>query len=187
MKAIASGDDNAAKLVVEQHLPSVLALARHMLGSEEEAEDVAQEAFMRLWKQADKWEPGRALIITWLRRVASNQCIDRIRRNRTVPLSPTDEFPVAAVQQHDMEEQQLQARVSAALQELPERQRLALGLCHFQGLSQAEAANEMDISEHALESLLARARRGLKQKLEKEWQGLLPDSSDLGAFERENG
>jgi RNA polymerase sigma-70 factor, ECF subfamily len=175
MQRIGAGDRGAARIVVEQHPPILVALARHMLRSEAEAEDIAQEAFVRLWKQAPQWQPGRALIRTWLRRVAANLCIDRLRGTRTVPLSPEDDRPVAPRQQASAEERQLVARVNAALGELPERQKLALTLSHYQGLSQFEAAEVMDISVEALESLLARGRRALKAALETEWRGLLPD------------
>jgi len=179
MNAIKAGDQAAARTVVQRHLPAITALARQMLGNEAEAEDVAQEAFLRLWRQADKWTPGRALIITWLRRVASNLCIDRMRAQRTTRLSPVNDPPVAAAQQVQMEEGELRRKVSAALRKLPERQQLALTLCHYQGLSQKEAALAMQISEHALESLLARARRSLRALLEKEWRGLLPDRPEV--------
>jgi RNA polymerase sigma-70 factor (ECF subfamily) len=178
MRRIGVGDAGAARLVVEQHLPALVALARHMLKSDSEAEDVAQEAFVRLWKQAPQWQPGRALIKTWLRRVASNLCIDRLRSQRGVPLDPGDDWPVAPRQQAVAEEQQLVDRVNAALKTLPERQRLALTLSHYQGLSQLEVAEVMEISVEALESLLARARRALRQMLAAEWRGLLPDPPD---------
>ena len=98
MRAIAAGDQRAAKQVVEHHLPLLMSLARYMLGSEAEAEEIAQEAFLKLWKQADNWESGRALIATWLRRVASNLCIDRLRQRRTTALDPQHEQPVAPTQ-----------------------------------------------------------------------------------------
>ncbi len=175
MQAIAAGDPRAARQVVEQHLPVALSLARHMLGSQAEAQEIAQEAFLRLWKQAPKWEPGRALVSTWLRRIASNLCIDRLRQRRTRPLLAQDERSVAASQQHDMEEMQMKQRVNRALDELPARQKLALTLYHYEGMSQKQAAHVMEISEHALESLMARAKRGLKARLANDWQQLLPD------------
>jgi RNA polymerase sigma-70 factor (ECF subfamily) len=178
MRRIGAGDAGAARIVVSQHLPALVALARHMLKSDNEAEDIAQEAFVRLWKQAPQWQPGRALIRTWLRRVAGNLCIDRMRARRGVPLDPGDDWPVAPRQQALAEERQLIERVEAALARLPERQRLALTLSHYQGLSQIEAAEAMEISVEALESLLARARRALKTMLATEWRGLLPDPAE---------
>ena len=182
MRAIASGDQRAAKQVVERHLPLLMSLARYMLGSDAEAEEIAQESFLKLWKQAKNWQPERALIATWLRRIASNLCIDRLRQRRTTALDPRDDQPVAPTQQCDLEEKHLAQRVNQALTLLPKRQKLALTLCHYQGMSQKEAAQVMEISEHALESLLSRARQGLKKSLEHEWKQLLPDRHGVGEF-----
>ena len=182
MCAIAAGDQVAAKQVVENHLPLLMSLARHMLGNEAEAEEISQEAFLKLWKQATSWQPERALIATWLRRVASNLCIDRLRQRRTRALGEQDEQPIAPTQQRDLEEQDLALRVNEALEQLPERQKLALTLCHYQGMSQRQASAVMEISEHALESLLARAKRGLKTSLELEWKQLLPDRDGVGEY-----
>ncbi len=182
MRAIAAGDQRAAKQVVEHHLPLLMSLARYMLGSDAEAEEIAQESFLKLWKQAKNWQPERALIATWLRRVASNLCIDRLRQRRTTSLGPQDDQPIAPTQQRNLEEKHLTHRVNQALDQLPERQKLALTLCHYQGLSQQEASVVMEISEHALESLLARARRGLKISLQDEWKQLLPDQRGVGEY-----
>ncbi len=179
MGRIASGDQRAAREVVDQHLTLLVALGRHMLHNQAEAEEIAQESFLKLWQQAPDWQPGRALIATWLRRVASNLCIDRLRQRRTRSISETDDPPVAATQQLELEEKDLSGRVNAALEDLPERQKLALVLCHYQGMSQKQASKVMDIGEHALESLLARARRNLKQALEGEWRQLLPDRLEM--------
>ncbi|MCP4933922.1 MAG: sigma-70 family RNA polymerase sigma factor [bacterium] len=182
MRAIAAGDQAAAKQVVEHHLPLLMPLARYMLGSDAEAEEIAQESFLKLWKQAKNWQPERALIATWLRRVASNLCIDRLRQRHTTAHDLQDDLSVAPTQQRDLEEKHLTQRVGQALLQLPERQKLALTLCHYQGMSQKEAAEVMEISEHALESLLSRARRGLKKSLEHEWKQLLPDRHGIGEF-----
>jgi len=182
MRRIVAGDQVAAKQVVDDHLPLLISLARYMLGNEAEAEEIAQEAFLKLWKFAGNWQPGRALIATWLRRVASNLCIDRLRQRRTSSLEAQDDQPVAATQQLELEEKDLAQRVNAALMQLPERQKLALTLCHYQGMSQREASQVMEISEHALESLMARAKRGLKSSLEHEWKQLLPDQGGIGDY-----
>jgi RNA polymerase sigma-70 factor (ECF subfamily) len=179
MRLIAAGDQKAAGKVVEDHLPLLISLARHMLGNEAEADEIAQDAFLKLWKQADKWEPGRALVSTWLRRVASNLCIDRLRQRRTRAMTAQDDQPVGATQQLELEEKELKQRVNMALDGLPERQKLALVLCHYQGMSQRQASRVLEISEHALESLLARARRRLKASLENEWRQLLPDRAQV--------
>lgn len=175
MAKVAEGDARAFEEVVNANLSRVVAVARRVLGSDGDAEDVAQEALLRLWRQAEKWEPGRARIATWLYRVTVNLSIDRLRRrSETVEADPPEQVAEADQQLH-MEEDELRRHMDAALQELPERQRLALVLFHYEGLAMAEAAGIMETSVEALESLLARARRTLKKQLAGEWQKLLPD------------
>jgi len=149
-----------------------------MLGDDAEAEDAAQETLMRLWHNAGVIEVGEGGLQPWLNRVAANICLDRIRarRRRATPMDVLPELPDPPRQHDQLAREQLAARVDQALQRLPERQRLALVLFHFQGQSQGEAAAALGISEEALESLLARARRALKSDLASEWQSLLPDS-----------
>lgn len=165
MRALAAGDREASETLVERHLARLVALADRMLGDPAEAEDVAQEAFTRLWQQARRWQPGRARVSTWLHRVASNLCIDRLRRRReeladAAPLADPAPGPAATA-----DAAELGASVRAALAALPERQRLAITLCHYQGMRQDEAAEVLGVSVPALESLLARGRRGMRERL----------------------
>jgi len=175
MQRVADGDARAYSIIVAASLERVLALARRMLGNEAEAEDVAQEAFLRLWRQAEKWEPGRARVSTWLYRVTSNLVIDRLRSVRPTTMPELPEVPVSADQSRQMEEEDLSRHVDQALQALPERQRMALTLFHFEELPMAEVASLMDASVEAVESLLARGRRTLKKSLAESWQDYLPD------------
>jgi len=160
------GEAGAIQALVSVKLPRVLRLAYRMLGDATAAEDVAQEAMLRVWKQAPKWEPGQAKFDTWLHRVATNLCLDRLRRKREVL---TDQVPERADAQPLADQRMTQdedaRRVRGAIEALPERQRQAIVLCHFQELSNVEAADVMEISVEALESLLARGRRGLKAAL----------------------
>ena len=137
-----------------------------MLGDPVEAEDVAQEAMLRAWKQAPRWTPGKAKFDTWLHRVALNLCYDRLRRRREVPseISPDrpDEGPAP---DRGIMTAQLGAQVDRALAALPQRQREAIVLCHYQELTNIEAAGLMSVSIEALESLLSRGRRTLRQTL----------------------
>ncbi len=152
----------------------VSGLARRMLKDEAEAEDVAQEAMLRLWRSADGLELGPGGLKPWLRRVTSNLCIDRMRSGqRTVVTDEVPEVEEPATQVTDLEDQELSGRVLEAMQALPERQRLALTLFHHEGLSQVEVGQTMGISDEAVESLLARARRALKASLAGEWKALL--------------
>ena len=163
---VAKGDRAAARAVMARHLPKILNLGRHMLGDRTEAEDVAQDVFMRVWTHAARWQPGQAKFETWLHRVAINLCYDRLRRRPTAPLDNVPDMPDDAPNPAaKLFETQLAKAVNAALQQLPDRQREAVVLCHYQGLTNIDAAAIMGISVEAMESLLARGRRTLKKTL----------------------
>jgi RNA polymerase sigma factor (sigma-70 family) len=159
----ATGDQGAARVLTEQLLPRVLRQAWRILGDEAEAEDVAQDAMLRLWRQAGEWRAGEARISTWLYRVTHNLCIDRIRKRRpTTPIEdvvePSDPSPSALERLSNSEECRALARAIIAL---PERQQQALVLRHFEGMSNPEIGVRLECSVEAVESLLSRARRQL--------------------------
>lgn len=161
------GDRHAASRLIARHSPKILAVCIRMLGDRPAAEDCAQETFLKLWRTADRWTPGRAKFETWLYRVATNACIDRLRRRRPDAaeedgLEVADTAPLAI---DGLIAAERTRTVDAALGALPERQRLALVLCHYQEMSNADAAAVMEVSVDAFESLLARARRSLKESL----------------------
>lgn len=161
------GDRLAASRLIARHSARVFAVCLRMMGDRASAEDAAQETFLKLWRSADRWRPGRAKFETWLYRVAANACIDRLRQRR--PEAPVEEAPEIA-DEAPLADQGLVAAerrraVDAALAALPDRQRIAIVLCHYQELSNADAAAALDVSVDALESLLARARRSLKESL----------------------
>ena len=172
---VAAGDAQAFRGLVDRHLPTVLAIGRRMLKDDAEAEDVAQEALLRLWRNAAALELGAGGVRPWLRRVASNLCIDRVRaRRNTTAVDQVPEQAEPAGQVRHLAERELGARVDAALKALPERQRLAITLFHYEGMSQIEVGGVLGISDEAVESLLARARRTLKAALKDDWQELMP-------------
>jgi RNA polymerase sigma-70 factor (ECF subfamily) len=174
--AAGNGDGSAFRLLMERHLGSIVSVARRMLRDDAEAEDVAQEAFLRLWRSSATLEIGPAGIRPWLRRVVSNLCLDRVRgQGRVKVVDELPEVPDPAKQLVGLENQDTQRRVEAAMQKLPDRQRLALTLFHFEGLSQIEIGQVMGVSDEAVESLLSRARRQLKADLKSDWESLRSD------------
>jgi len=163
---VGAQDPVAVRTLVARKLPRLLALATRMLGDRMEAEDVAQEAFVRIWKQAPRWREGEAKFDTWLHRVALNLCYDRLRGQREEPVAELpDEADPAASPDVRIENEARDARIREALSALPARQREALVLNYYQELSNVDAAALMGITVDALESLLARARRNLRTQL----------------------
>jgi RNA polymerase sigma factor (sigma-70 family) len=163
---VGRGEPAAVQALLARKLPRMLALARRMLGDAQEAEDVAQETFLKAWKAAASWAPGKARFDTWLHRVALNLCYDRLRRRReTVVAEPPERPDPAPGAEAGLIAAWRELRVEAALQALPARQREAVVLHHYQALSNIEAAALMKISVDALESLLSRGRRALKLAL----------------------
>ena len=166
VRRVGQGDPAAIQAMVARKLPRMLALAQRLLGDPVEAEDVAQDALMRAWRQAPRWVPGRAKFDTWLHRVALNLCYDRLRRRREAPTAVLPDRPdEGAAPDRGLLAADVGAAVNAALGRLPDRQREAIVLCNYQDLSNIEAAELMGISVEALESLLSRGRRALRLAL----------------------
>lgn len=171
---IAQGDQAAIHKIVTQKLPRLLALSTRMLGNRAEAEEVVQEAFVRLWKQAGTWKSGEAKLDTWLHRVTMNLCYDRLRANKNNCEMADDTIFQASIQYVDerpnpeltLNQKQQGELVSIALKKLPTRQKEALILKYYQSLSNTDAAYVMRINIDALESLLARSRRNMKVLLQ---------------------
>ena len=163
---VARGDPAAVRALMARKLPRIHGLAARLLNDAAEAEDVTQEVFVRAWKQAGGWKPGGARFDTWLHRVALNLCYDRLRRRREVatdaPPEVADDGPAP---DRGLEAADVGARVARAMAALPDRQREALVLCHYQELGNIEAAALMGVSVEALESLLSRGRRALRTAL----------------------
>ncbi len=174
LRLYANGDAEAARELARRFLPRILGYGRRMLGDGAEAEDVAQEAMLRLWRIAPDWRSGEAQVGTWLWRVVANLCTDRLRRRRggvaldAVP-EPEDGAPSAL---QGMVEAERVAALETALAALPERQRQAVVLRHLEGLGNPEIALIMGIGVEAVESLTARGKRALAARLSGQRQAL---------------
>lgn len=166
MVLYANGDRDAALALTQRVTPRVLAYAARLLGGDRaEAEDVAQETMLRLWRVAPQWRQGETRVTTWAYRVATNLCIDRQRsrgRRRQVALDDAPEVADGAVgAEARLQEAGRMAALEAALADLPDRQRQAVVLRHLEGMTNPEIAAIMEIGVEAVESLTARGKRAL--------------------------
>ena len=161
----ANGDPDAARLLSQRIVPRMLGVATRLLADRAEAEDVAQEAMVRLWRVAPDWRPGEAQVSTWMYRVVSNLCIDRQRSRSRRPGVGLDDAPEVADGARSavavMIEADRMAALDAALAQLPGRQRQAVVLRHIEGLTNPEIATVMDVGVAAVESLTSRGKRAL--------------------------
>ncbi|TPK88416.1 RNA polymerase sigma factor [Mesorhizobium sp. B2-4-12] len=165
VRRVGAGDPAAVRTLVARKLPRILSLAARMLGDAAEAEDVAQETFVRIWRHASSWRRGGARFDTWIHRVTLNLCYDRLRRRREWV---TDDLPDVADPAPLPDSREETHRVEHALQAIAPRQREAIILVYYQEMSNIEAAATLEISIDALESLLSRGRRALQTILAKD-------------------
>jgi len=166
MERVAEGDAQAFRALVDRHAPSVTAHAKRMLRDASEAEDVVQEAFLRLWKNAPTYR-AEARLGTFLHRIVHNLCVDLLRARKPQDPEALDDLPSEDRPSRELHARTKSQQVQEEVQALPERQRAALSLVHFEGVSNVEAAEILQVSVEALESLLARARRSLRERLAK--------------------
>lgn len=166
MRRIRDSDRAAYRILVNRHLKRAFSLARRISGSDAEAEDIVQDAFLQIWQRRERWTDEGARFTTWLYRVITNRCIDFRRRPVTDELAPdlepADDRPDAV---HAIHRREVATRLAKAQERLSPQQRAAVALFYFQGLSAADAASVMQISVNALESLLKRARQQLRAHL----------------------
>lgn len=167
---IAGQDRHAFTVLMRRHGERVRGLALAFTGRAAEADDIAQEVFLLLWRRPDAWTPGKAAFSTWLYRVVANRCLDHARKQRLrrwIPFGevpdPPDEVPSAldAVAGRDH-----LAQVRGMIRALPEKQRLALLLAVQGERTNAEIASILNVSEGAAEQLLVRARRSLRARMQ---------------------
>ncbi len=168
LEAVAEGDRDAFAVLMKRYLTSMVVLAQRIVFDREQAREIAQEAFLRVWKNAGKWDPfGTATFLTWLRLVVVNLSISSRRRHREqVSLDLIEELPSGMADGFDqVAEFERKKIVGAALEKLSERQRAAIALYYFDELPQIEAAEVMQMTPRAFDSLIVRSRSNLKKHL----------------------
>jgi RNA polymerase sigma-70 factor (ECF subfamily) len=169
MRLSGQGDRAAFGRLVARHAARAGALAARVTGNASDAEEIVQEALLRTWLKAPEWTDrasGGAAFTTWFSRIVVNLAIDRRRRPRNARLDEAGEIAEATVDAFDRAAAgEIATRLARAMADLPERQRAALALCHYDGRSNIEAADILGISVGALESLLVRARKSLRGAL----------------------
>jgi len=166
LTGLMSGDERALTELMSRHLTRIHRVAARILGDQALAEDVAQTVFLKTWTMAPNWEAGNARLLSWMLRVTTHQCYDMIKKKSPIY---TDDVP-EMTDNADMADIQIisnetSVQVKHALNTLPDRQKTALTLSYYEGLSQKDGADIMDITVGAYESLLVRARKALKNTL----------------------
>lgn len=167
---IQDGDQKAFAALVKRHVKKFHAAAYRMCGDAQESEDIVQDAFLKLWNRPETWDPNRgAKFATWFYRIVTNLAIDRMRKKKAVAVGEViDVFSdTRDSQEESLYKKERQQALEGAIQSLPDRQKAALNLCFYEGLSNKEAAEILGVSVKALESLLVRARAALKEDLSK--------------------
>jgi RNA polymerase sigma-70 factor, ECF subfamily len=171
MQWIARGDEPAFRQLARRYAARAVALARRITGNDSDAEEVVQEALLRVWINAPRWRP-LAAFRTWFYRVVVNLCLSRRRRTPFLPLEaagdPADPSPGAGAA---LEREESDRRIAAAIAALPDRQRAAIVLTYHEGLSNAETAAVLEASVSGVEALLVRAKRTLRDALSPDRNG----------------
>lgn len=182
MALIQKGDHQAFSQLVRRHSTMFYACAFRISGTQDEAEDAVQESFLKIWQNPKIWQSGRgAKFTTWFYRVVVNTATDRLRKDkRYMPGADPLNYMAdkTSAQDEAMVSDQEQTMLEQAIQDLPERQKIALNLCFYEGLSNKEAAEVLGVGLKALESLLMRAKTGLKQALQE--RGLIDKERRYG-------
>lgn len=166
LPALMSGDQTSFNILVDRHVRALSAQASQMLGDIHAAEDITQTVFLKTWQMLPNWQTGNAKLISWMRKVSTNLCLDYLRKHKPIY---TDNVPDIASETPDADKQierkESNRWILSRIETLPERQRAALSLFYYQELSLKESAEIMEISPSAFESLLRRGRAALKSQL----------------------
>lgn len=166
MELVSRGDVKAFHELIRRHQQAVLNLAFRFLGDSEEAKDITQETFLRVFQSAERYTP-EAQFRVFLFRIVTNLCVENVRKKRPIYMEKLPEGESVPSPLDELQKEERQKAVLGAIQSLPENQRIALLLQHFEGLKYAEIAEVMGTTVPAVESLLVRGKRTLRQELAK--------------------
>ncbi|MFK7839835.1 MAG: sigma-70 family RNA polymerase sigma factor [Bdellovibrionales bacterium] len=171
---VCTGDHQAFAILVERHTKMFFAAAYRVCGNPDEAEDIVQDAFLKLWRKPETFDASKGVkFTTWFYRVVTNVGIDAMRKKKPQANAEVIDFMAdqADLADEAMALNQEKTALEDAIQDLPERQKMALNLCFYEGLSNKEAAEMLGVGVKALESLLMRAKRTLKERFAKQEEG----------------
>ena len=164
---VQEGSHPAFAELVRRHTERFYRLAYRYVQSKEAAEDMVQDAFLKLWEDPHRWQPDKnTKFTTWFYRVVVNLCLDWQKKKQ--PLELNEDMPIIDEREsadEAMQRKQQQIALEGAISALPERQRTAINLCYDEGLSNQDAADVMAINLKALQSLVMRAKTTLKERL----------------------
>lgn len=165
MRRVAAGDERAFASLAPRYAARAIGLARRLTGNGADAEEIVQEALLRVWINAPRWR-GQSAFRTWFYRIVVNLCLNRRRRAPFAALTEAGDPPDPALDPAErLERDETDRQVAAAVASLPTRQQLVIMLTYDEGLSNAEAAAALDSSVSGVEALLVRAKRALRDKL----------------------
>ena len=178
-----NGDKREAEALVRKISPKLFGAAFRILQNANDAEEIVQEALIKLWKTGPDWKTGRALIETWAYRVVMNLCFDRLKSQKRYVYDEADEnLPDNAQSaENALMFQEISNEIDRALLSLPPRQRAVIVLTYFEGLGGKEAAAALETSVEAVESLLARAKKFLRAELTNSEPEILNQFAAFGA------
>ena len=181
MERIKGGDEAAFRELIEAHQHRIIGTIAKMLGDESDAEDIAQQVFIRVWKSAPRWQPT-AKVTTWLYKITRNLVFNETRRRKRHPVQSLDatlsehhpqQFADPGVKPADTSllDSEMQAAIQRAIDELPEQQRMAIILRRYDDVPYEQIGEILDLSVPAVKSVLFRARTDLREKLRRYLEG----------------
>lgn len=163
MRLIKDHNHDAFSVLVNRHTERFYALSYRTLFNKSEAEDIVQESFVKVWRQPELWQPNRkASFSTWFYRIIVNACLDHNKKKSNLSLSVEFDESQVDCQVSEIDHHNSLSDIESGLLSLPERQRTAINLCFYEGLSNQEAADVMGIGLKALQSLIMRGKKALK-------------------------